>query len=205
MKFLSNLLLCVVVVVGFGSIVAPVCGQSVPTPGTRGRTDPVQRELQRRFESEAIESALAARPRRSSDRERRTTLAQIKDDFLQIQIINDDLKQQTDMKSVARSASEINRRAARLKRNLSLPEVSTTSAPPRAEADTGLNQLPSLVSSLSNSINGFVENPIFESAKVIDARLSAQAGRDLRQIIVLSKRITKTSEKLRRARHGHVN
>ncbi|HBB93829.1 MAG TPA: hypothetical protein DC054_00420 [Blastocatellia bacterium] len=54
----------VVAVTGFGSIVGPVCGQSVPTPGTRGRNDPVQRDLQRRFESEAIESALPARPRR---------------------------------------------------------------------------------------------------------------------------------------------
>src|SRR6266853_1630870 len=114
MSFLSKLLVCVMVVVGFGSIVGPACGQSVPTPGTRGRTDPVQRELQRRFESEAIESALAARPRRSSDHDRRIIMAQIKEDFLQIQIVNDDLKQQTDMKSVTRSAAEINRRARRL-------------------------------------------------------------------------------------------
>ena len=127
---------CVAVVAGLGLIVGPVCGQSAPTPGTRGRTDPVQRELQRRFESEAIERALAARPGRPSDHERRTTLAQIKEDFLEIQIINDDLKLNTDMKSVARSASEINRRAARLKHNLSLPETSTTSALSAAGADT---------------------------------------------------------------------
>src|SRR5947207_10253908 len=98
-----NLLICVTAVVGLGLMAGPVCGQSVPTPGTRGRTDPVQRELQRRFESEAIERALAARPGRPSDHERQTMLAQIKEDFLQIQIINDDLKQQTDMKSVATS------------------------------------------------------------------------------------------------------
>ena len=189
MNFLSNLLVCVVVVVGSGSIAGPVCGQSVPTPGTRGRTDPVQRELQRRFESEAIESALAARPGRSSDHERRIIMAQIKEDFLRIQIINDDLKLQSDLKAVARSAAEINRRARRLKDNLSLPEVSSTSA---LRADNGPDQLRSLLSSLSNSINGFVENPFFESAKVIDARLSEQAGQDLRQIIELSQRIRKS-------------
>ena|SRR2546421_4487545 len=199
MSFLSKLLVCIVVVVGFGSIAVPVCGQSVTTPGTRGRTDPVQRELQRRFESEAIENALAARPRRSSDHERRIIVAQIKEDFLQIQIINDDLKLQTAMKSVARSAAEINRRASRLKDNLSLPEASAISAPRAAPADNSPDQLRSLLSSLRNSINGFVENPVFESAKVIDARLSAQAGRDLRQIIELSKRIRKSSERLSRA------
>jgi len=88
-------------------------------------------------------------------------------------------------------AAEINRRASRLKENLSLPEASATSAPRAAGADNGPDQLRSLLSSLSNSINGFVENPVFESAKVIDARLSEQAGRDLRQIIELSKRIRK--------------
>jgi len=159
----------------------------------------VQRELQRRFESEAIESALAARPRRSSDHERRIIMAQIKEDFLRIQIINDDLKLQTDIKSVARSAAEINRRAGRLKVNLSLPEASATSALRAAGADNGPDQLRSLLSSLSNSINRFVENPVFESAKVIDARLSEQAGRDLRQIIELSKQIRKSAERPSRA------
>ena len=197
-KSFLNLLMCVAAVIGLGSIVVPVCGQSVPTPGTRGRTDPVQREVQRRFESEAIESALAARPRRSSDHERQITMAQIKEDFLQIQIINDDLKPQADMKSVARSAAEINRRARRLKDNLSLPETSATSALRAAGTDNDPDQLRSLLSSLSNSINGFVENPVFESAKVIDARLSEQAGRDLRQIIELSKRIRTNSERLSR-------
>ena len=192
--------MCVAALVGFGSIVGPVCGQSVTTPGTRGRTDPVQRELQRRFESEAIENALAARPRRSSDHDGRIIMAQIKEDFLEIQIINDDLKLQTAMKSVARSAAEINRRASRLKENLSLPEASAISAPRAAPADHRPDQLRSLLSSLSSSINGFVENPIFESAKVIDARLSEQAGRDLRQIIELSKQIQKSSGRLSRAR-----
>jgi len=191
--------MCVAAVVGFGSIVGLVCGQSVTTPGTRGRTDPVQGELQRRFESEAIQNALAARPGRSSDHEHRIIVAQIKEDFLQIQIVNDDLKQRTDMKSVGRSAAEINRRARRLEQNLSLPEATPPSALRVAGADNGPDQLRSLLSSLNISINGFVENPVFESAKVIDARLSEQAGRDLRQIIELSKRIRKSSQRLSRA------
>src|SRR5258707_5408064 len=93
--------------------VVPVCGQSVPTQGPRRPTDPVQRELQRRFESEAIERALAARPRQPSDHERRIMLAQIKEDFLRIQIIDDDLKAQAgredaiDLQFVAKSVSEI--------------------------------------------------------------------------------------------------
>lgn len=204
MNPLSSLLVCVVAVGGIGLMVVPVCGQSVTTQGPRRPADPVQRELQRRFESEAIERALAARPRRPSDRERRIMLAQIKEDFLRIQIIDDNLKDQAaradaiDLKLVARSASEIKRRAVRLKDNLSLPEVSTVSELQNAGVDAGPVQLRSLLSSLSKSINEFVENPLFESARVVDARLSRQARRDLQQIINLSKQIRKTTERLNR-------
>jgi hypothetical protein len=205
MKSLSSLLVCVAAVAGIGLMVVPVCGQSVTTPGPRRPADPVQRELQRRFESEAIERALAERPRRPSDHERRIMLAQIKEDFLRIQIIDDDLKERAgredaiDLKLVARSASEIKRRAVRLQDNLSLPEISAVSHPPNPGVDAGPVQLRSLLSSLSKSINEFVENPLFESARVVNAGLSAQARRDLQQIIYLSNQIRKTSERLNRA------
>jgi hypothetical protein len=186
-------------------IVVPVCGQSIPTQGPRRPADPVQRELQRRFESEAIEKALATRPRRPTDHERRIMLAQIKEDFLRIQIIDDDLKEQAaradaiDLKSVVGSASEINRRAVRLKDNLSLPEIAAVSDLPNPGVAASPVQLRWLLSSLSKSTQAFTENPLFESAKVVDARLSAQAGRDLQQIINLSKQIRKTGARLSRA------
>ena len=74
------------------SSVLTVLAQTGTTQGTRGRTDPVQRELQRRFESEAIEQALAEGPRHRDGSERRRILAQIKEDFLRIQIANDELR-----------------------------------------------------------------------------------------------------------------
>ena len=205
MKSLFSLLVCVASVAGIGSMVLSVRGQSGTAQGPRRPTDPVQRELQRRFESEAIERALSERPRRPSDHEQRIILAQIKEDFLRIQIIDHDLKERAgredaiDLKLVAKSASEIKRRAVRLQDNLSLPQISAVSDPPKATVGAGPAQLRPLLSSLSKSINEFVENPLFESARVIDARLSAQARRDLRRIIYLSKQIKKTSEKLYRA------
>jgi hypothetical protein len=201
----TNVLVSGAVLCAAALIAVEACGQSLPTQAPRRPTDPVQRELQRRFESEAIERALAARPRRPSDHERRIMLAQIKEDFLRLQIIDDDLKEQAaradaiDLRSVVRSASDIERRAARLRDNLSLPEIAAVSDPDNADADTGLVQLRSLLSRLSKSIQAFAENPLFESAKVVDAGLSAQARRDLQQIINLSKQIRKTGERLSRA------
>ena len=81
----------------------------------------------RRFESDAIEKALAESPRRGPDQQRRLILVQIREDFLQIQILNDDLVQAAradslDLKVVAKGASEIAKRAERLRENLALPE-----------------------------------------------------------------------------------
>jgi pectate lyase len=182
-----------------------VRGQGVTTPGTRGRTDPVQRELQRRFESEAIERALAASPRRRSEQERRMMLAQIREDFLRVQIVNDDLQKfartgPLDLKVIAKSASEITKCAERLKDNLALPESEKASELPGWKAETGIEQLRLLLPALSDLINAFVENPVFERSRVVDAKLSAQALRDLDQIILVSKRVKRSSEKLKRAR-----
>jgi pectate lyase len=186
-----------------------VCAQSGTAQGTRGRTDPIQRELQRRFESDAIERALAASPRRGPENQRRLILVQIKEDFLQIQIVNDDLQRQAsradsiDFNAVAKSASEITSRAERLKDNLALPEIKKTRAPretPRSNPEASLEQLRWSLSVLSNSIKEFVENPVFARAGVVDAKLSAEASDDLAQIIEASRQVKRASEKLMRAR-----
>jgi pectate lyase len=181
-----------------------VRGQGGTTQGTRGRTDPVQRELQRRFESEAIEKALAASPRRRAEYDFRMTLFQIREDFLRIQILNDDLQKfaspanPLDLSVVAKSASEITKRAERLKDNLSLPEIEKRSRDLKVEI--GVEELRSSISDLSNSIDAFAANPVFEKYKVVDAKLSTQARRDLEQIIEVSKRVKTGSDKLQRAR-----
>lgn len=125
MKFVTHVLwagiVALVIVPGFTSVRA----QSGTTQGTRARLDPVQRELQRRFEAEAIEKALASTPRRRAEHEQRMVLLQIRMDFLRIQIVNDDLQTesraaQPDLKAIAESASEITKSAERLKGNLAL-------------------------------------------------------------------------------------
>ena len=200
MKLVSHVLwagvIAVVVVPAFTS----ACAQ-----GTRARLDPVQRELQRRFESEAIEKALASTPRRRAEHERRMALLQIRIDFLRIQIVNDDLQAesravQPDLKAIAESASEITKSAERLKGNLALPGIKTGQRSPDLRVEIGVEQLRVALSVLSNSIGSFVENPVFEHVGVIDATLSTQALRDLTKIIDVSKQVKRGSEKLKRIR-----
>jgi hypothetical protein len=173
--------------------------------GTRARLDPVQRELQRRFETEAIEKALAPTPRRRAEHERRMVLLQIRMDFLRIQIVNDDLQTesrevQPDLRAIAKSASEITKSAERLKGNLALPGIKKGQGFPDLRVEMGVEQLRAALSLLSNSIGTFVENPVFEHVGVIDATLSSEALRDLMKIIEVSKQVKRGSEKLKRAR-----
>src|SRR5947209_5132366 len=120
----------------FGSLVlsaysAP--GQTATAPATR-RPDPIQGELQRRFEAEAIEKVLSRRSQPPTAHERRALLDQIRKDFLRIQIIDDELKQEKaradepDFAVVSKYVSEIRRCGVRLKDNLSLPKADTSTS-----------------------------------------------------------------------------
>lgn len=145
---------------------ASVFGQTGTGQGSRARPDPVQRELQRRFESEAIEQALAERPRLRADHERRLVLTQIRDDFLQLQILNDQLQRAAsqlsspDWKTISKSAAAITTRAQRLKENLRLPKMEGVGDRVWGAGEDG--KLSLSMSELSNAIKMFVENPVFE-------------------------------------------
>jgi hypothetical protein len=201
MKRVTQLLL----LIGMSSVIIPVYAQTGTTPATRGRTDPVQRELQRRFESEAIEQALAEGPRHRDQTERRRILSQIKEDFLRLQIVNDELRKfrtsgsVLDLEAISKSAGLITKLARRLKDNLALPQVEKIAEFSEPPAETETEQVRLSLSVLSNSINAFVENPLFAKAGVVDAQLSLKALRDLQQVIGVSKQLKRTSADLKRA------
>jgi hypothetical protein len=174
--------------------------QTPSGPASR-RPDPIQGELQRRFEAEAIEKVLSRRAQPATAHERRELLDQIRKDFLRIQVVDDELRKErvrneTDLRAVSKHVSEIKRRSERLKENLSLPKTdggNSSSPAPETRESLGLR-----LELLSKSIDAFVTNPIFESARVVNTNLSIQASHDLEQIILSSKEIKRLSERLRR-------
>ena len=174
--------------------------QTPSSPASR-RPDPIQGELQRRFEAEAIEKVLSRRTQPATAHQRRELLDQIRKDFLRIQIIDDELRKERvrsepDLRAVSKHVSEIKRSSERLKENLSLPRVDIeNSSSPVAETTESLGLRLGL---LSKSIDSFVANPIFESAKIVNTNLSIQASRDLEQIILNSKEIKRLTDSLRR-------
>ena len=194
------------IVLGCG-VALTVRGQ-VPTatPTRTGRPDKIQREIDRQVEMQLIELALMEGSSRHTTRYPPLVLNQIREDFLRIQVIDRKLIQATaggdvlDLGLVARSASEIKKRSRRLKENLALPRPE---APPAGRSGTGVEatseRLRTSISDLSNLIDEFVSNPMFEQSKLVDARLSGKARQDLEAIIELSGQIKRGSEKLKAA------
>jgi hypothetical protein len=134
----------------------------------------------------------------------RLALAQFREDFMRIQIVNNEILEALgrggvlDLKFIARCASEIKRRSERLKLNLALPKLENNDKPFQAEDVQGAQQLKKSLLTLDGLIAGFVTNPVFQqtNVSVVDAELSLKAQRDLDEIISMSGHIKKASEKL---------
>ena len=170
------------------------------------REDAFQRKLQRVVQLEIIENALTRDPSSTSDRDPQLVLKEIKEDFWRVQVANNDIiralnyRGAIDLRFIAKSASEIKGRAGRLKENLALPRSPNETKRSPLPADKSSEKLRSSISDLSKLIFGFVNNPVFKEANVIDATLSIKARQDLEEIVGLSGHIKKSAEQLRRAR-----
>lgn len=138
--------------------------------------------------------------------QQRLALEQIGEDFRRMQIVNNEMMRAAfpkdaspalDYARISKSAAEINRRAARLKLNLQLPDASSDDHPAADPEIAGDRELRASLLALDNLIMGFVNNPTFRAQGLLDARHSARASRDLSAIIRLSRRIRQRAEKLK--------
>lgn len=185
-----------------------VSAQSQPTASAeRVSRERMAREAAESEEREMTLELIERYHRSGEGREPRLALAQIREDFLRLQVVNNDLARavgggrQLDLKLVAQSASEIKKRAERLRLNLALPEAAGGEKPPAAQAPADVEQLRAALSRLDGIVlrfaNGLHAKGVRRSDAVADARLRL----DLEAIIGLSERVKKGSEKLGKAAH----
>lgn len=172
-----------------------------------------ERAARERMAREAAESeeremtlALAERYHRSGERrEPRLAFAQIREDFIRLQVVNNDLVQtisgggQLDFKLVAKSVSEIRKRAERIKLNLALPEAAEGEKIPASVTPADTEQLRTALSRLDKIILRFANALHAKGVGRFDAPSSARLQLDLEAIIGLSERVKKGSEKLAEA------
>jgi hypothetical protein len=172
-----------------------------------------ERATRERMARDAAESeeremmlALTERYHRSGERrEPRLAFAQIREDFLRLQVVNNDLMRevsgggQFDFKLVAKSASEIKKRAERLKLNLALPEAAEGEKVPASPLPADPEQLRVALSRLDGIILRFTNALHAKGVRRFDAQSAARLRLDLEAIIGLSERVKKSSEKLEEA------
>lgn len=132
-------------------------------------------------------------------------LAQIKEDFLRIQTINkaltirrDSLGGAFDLLLIAKSTSELKKRAKRLKFNLALPDLEKGLKHSNLAVGEQPEHLKQSLAILDELVTGFVNNPMFRTPNVVDAQYSSQAQHNLTMIIELSGQIKKSCEQLSR-------
>lgn len=147
-------------------------------------------------------------PKRLSEREQKLILKQIKEDYEGIQSARNALVRMVsaaasgnlDYKLIAESASEINKRAARLREILALPLLNPKEKELEKAQDTKPNVLLDewtkiTILQLGNHIKSFVTNPHFQNPAVINADQTTRASRDLEMIIEISKRLKEAAKK----------
>lgn len=179
------------------------------------QTSAAERASRERMARDAAESeeremllALTERYHRSGEqREPRLAFTQIREDFLRLQVVNNDLARATsgggqlDLKLVAKSAAEIKKRAERLKLNLALPEAAEGEKPSALPPPADVEQLRTALARMDGIILRFANGLHAKGVKRFDEESSARLRLDLQAIIALSGRVKKGCEKLGEADH----
>lgn len=119
-------------------------------------------------------------------RDRRRAEASVRNDFRQLQIVNNNLMermfdsstQKITNKEIRSSLSEIKKLAERLRSSFGIPAIKA-----KAEPDVALT--PGLLQ-LNRAVVSFVDNPLFQQPRVYDTELASQAGKDLSEVLRLA-------------------
>ena len=121
------------------------------------------------------------------NRENKASPPQIRADFRRLQIVNNDLMKRffvlhtSDVRAIKSALGEIHKLAGRLQTSLtfSAPVRRGASVAEKPQFGPGLLQL-------DRAVMSFVNNPVFQEARLLDATLARQAGDDLNKIVRLS-------------------
>lgn len=175
------------------------------TPMERMRRE---RAAQQMREMELRNAATLGRNRPTTeDPAARARYNQISEDYVQMQTVNLEMLRATfpvnapapiyDYERIARTMQDINRRAARLRGNLNLPEARNTDSSSLPREITNNNQLRASLLMLNDAISSFVANPMFHNAVSADTTDSVKARTDLDKIVELSRRIRQSAQRMR--------
>jgi len=188
----SSCLLRTCLILGFGLVAV----STIFAQAERGADDITVRSMNLRLIVER------AHRRPTSEERLKQAVAELQEDFTRLQSLNLEFVKAInapilDYKFVSKSASEINKRADRLKNNLDLPQPSTPKSPLASSAANQLEMKKAMLR-LGKLIYSFSHNPFFKEASVVNEN-AIQARYELDEIIEVSKQIKIDSEKLKKS------
>lgn len=174
------------------SVVA-IAAQTNPEQAARNARDQFSDIKNRSIELERMKRS-ANQPIVNSNPTR--NFPEIKEDFEKIQKINSEIlqpnlsKPEFNYSEISKSATEINRRAKRLRANL-FPVASENreNVKNKKQPSAESSAVETLLKSLDQSIDSFVHNSIFQNTKLVDSADSQKAQNDLETLIKLSLQI----------------
>ena len=212
----KNIVVFIVVFVCFiGLLESPINAQG----GGSNRPTPVDRRIEemnrqsKEYERDAQGKNLEGKAEKRVDQRRaKEILAQVNEDFEGIQSIYNKIviamssNAALDYEFISEAASEVKKRASRLKNNLALPQPKDDKKDDEKDkkqdeyGEFSDEHMKALLLALRNHISSFVTNPLFESSGALDVELSIKASRDLKNIIELSDSVKKGADNLKKSK-----
>jgi len=148
---------------------------------------------------------LWAVPKKESEPNRLTRFKKIKDDFRDLQSLNNKMmadawSQDTlDYASIADMVSKIRGKANDLKDGLSLPTPENFQTAAKSSAVTTVREFRAQLLLLDKTLMSFVNNPVFQANNTVDVDLAKKASADLEHVISLSVDLKQNAQKLRKS------
>jgi hypothetical protein len=176
--------------------------------GTQGQTrgQPSARDTARQIQRVERDQQLLLKPlppNKEDESARLAALKQSKEDFKNIQGINNKMmanawaKNELDYNSISDSISQIRSKAILLRSNLLLPEPEKENEEkPLDLAVASVKDFRAVLLRLDKSIMSFVTNPLFKESAVMDVSLANRASHDLEMVIALSENLQKAAKSL---------
>ena len=132
-------------------------------------------------------------------------MAQIKEDFTLIQVLNNEMIRlafadgKPDYETLSEKAANVKKRASRLRESIKFYELKDEKKNQNFQDAANSQQFKESLLLLRRLIVRFVNSPLFQKPGVVDVQNSAQTSRDLRDIIELSDILRKSAKKLDKA------
>jgi hypothetical protein len=166
---------------------------------------PISDALERRSREAGLRSITMMGKNKPDPRIDQAFLDQMNEDFEQIQLIrlgmikNIATGKPFEYKQLSKDASEIRKRALRLKSSLALIEDNESARQESAKMEFEKDTIQDGASDLCLEISRFTTNPLFKPGAVYNVRYATEADNALDAVINISSNIKSSAEKLRKS------